>query len=82
MKIISKENFNVWVEYLITFSNVRIIFVRKQFEKEYFDQKKWAPIVEFLVFREILTPIFPTMQIETFNHAEGEGDAQEKQACS
>jgi hypothetical protein len=39
-------------------------------------------VYKFLVFHEILAhssnPLFPTAQIETFNHAESTGDAQEK----
>ncbi len=41
---------------------------------------------KFLGFRENLAhcsnPHSPTTQMETFNHAEPTGDAQEKQACS
>ncbi len=43
-------------------------------------------VYRFLVFRAILAhssnPMFLTMQIKIFNHAESTGDAQEKHACS
>jgi hypothetical protein len=43
-------------------------------------------VYKFLIFSETLAyrsnPVFPSMQVETFNHAESSGDVQAKQARS